>query len=243
MSACPYCKDRLRDPCGLHQLLCREDGKGNARGGQGRRHFITKNSLITTMVALAKQKGKPTLVDPTEPKASVYWNYKAGVPAEAEAKASRADILLQHLIGKNDKNAVLIDLAIPTPIAATVLSKASTTPGHAAAQYAQVKFSAYGNKFIIPTKDAFVPFIQEAGGRLHPIARTFLGDFMRTLLDKSPEDPFSAWTPEDKEFYLSGLRCLMETASTATAKGVAISLLHKGGVMPVQASPAGDADE
>ena len=62
---------------------------------------------------------------------------------------------------------------------------------------------------------------------------------LRTLLDKSPEDPFSTWTLEDKDFYLSGLRTLMETVCTATAKGVAITLLHKGGVMPVTAPPQG----
>ena len=68
---------------------------------------------------------------------------------------------------------------------------------------------------------------------------------MRTLLDKSPEDPFSTWTPEDKEFYLTGLRNLMESACTATARGVANTLLHKGGVMPVPVagSPQGDADD
>jgi hypothetical protein len=196
------------------------------------------------MTKLAKLKGKPDIVEPTEPLAVNHWNLRAGVAPEAadDETATRGDILVKHITGKNDDKAVILDLAITNPTAATVLISACAAPGFAAQEYAQRKLKQYEAKFVIP-KDAFVPFIQETGGRLHPTARTFLGDFIRTLLDKSPEDPFSTWTLEDKDFYLSGLRTLMEAVCTATARGVAIALLHKGGVMPVpgppQAAPAG----
>ena len=173
-----------------------------------------------------------------EPIVVSHWNLRAGVAPEAadDETATRGDILVTHITGKNDDKAVILDLAITNPTAATVLNSASATPGFAAQEYAQRKIKTYSAKFVIP-KDAFVPFIQETGGRLHPKARTFLGDFMRTLLDKKPDDPFSAWTPEDKDFYISGLRKLMEATCIATARGVAFTLLQKGSVMPVPAPP------
>jgi hypothetical protein len=228
---CPHCNDAVMDPCGLHQLTCKEKGKGNATGLRSTRHAKVKYATVTNLSETAKAGGKPGMavaVDEKEPVCSHYWEPKEGAALRAEL---RGDILAKNVKGQGT---ILVgDLTITHPSTVSAPSRLSASvPGHAAGLAATFKIDHYSKKYAIPPGQ-FLPLAIETGGRMHSGTLEFFKVFIMGVIGKDNKSDFTA---EETRFYNSHFRKLVENVSNAVALETAKALLHKGSVRATQAA-------
>jgi len=215
---CPHC-NKLTDTAGLHPLHCQAKGKGNATGQRTTRHANVKDAIIHALRRTTGDRGRCVI---NEPVLRDLWQERTGyIYNERDGKDPRGDISVQRA-----NNIIVADLCITHPNTSRApMADAANEPLVAANRSYDLKQNKYHSRFAIPAGQ-FVPLIAETGGRLHPVARTFISDYIKDIIGKDRD----AWSKDDLNFYNTHLRDILESLSIALAKSVATTLMLPGSV-------------